>query len=82
MRLLGNRILGRVIDDEPTESGLIINDYRLKKYKAKVLAVGPKTKYVKVGDAIQYDHNECENYDINGDKCVFIKENIGFIAKL
>ena len=82
MQLLQNRILAEIIEDDVTDSGIILSKDRFKKHKARVLSVGPKVKHLKIGDAIQYDHNECQSYEIDGKNCVFIKENLGFIARL
>lgn len=74
MTPLHNRILAEVIPEEPTKSGLINMDTMMKVYSAKVLAVGPKVKYCKVGDIVRYDHNEVESYDLNGAKCIWGRE--------
>jgi co-chaperonin GroES (HSP10) len=82
MQPLQNKILAEIIDDDVTESGIIIKDYRLKKHKAKVLLTGPKVKHLRPGDAIIYDHNESQPYEMDGKKCVWIIESTGFIARI
>lgn len=82
MTPIKNNILAKVIDTDVTESGIIVKDWRTKKYHGVVLAIGPETKHLKVGDRIQYDHNLVQDYEHEGKNCVWLKENKGFIAKV
>lgn len=83
MQLLQDKILAQIIEDDVTDTGILLLKGRFKKHKARILAVGPKVKHLRAGDAIQYDHNEAQPYDeLEGKDCIFITENKGFIARL
>jgi len=82
MKPIQKTILAEVIDTETTKSGLIIKDWRTKKHHAKVIAIGTTVEHLKVGDTIQYDHNLVQDYEHDGKKCVWLKEDKGFVAKL
>lgn len=80
MKPILNQILGEIQEAEPTKGGIILTTSNLSKYQAKVLAVGPKVKSIKVGDTVRYDPNTAQNYDEDGKKYVFFKEEGGIFV--
>ena len=77
MKPIRNQIFAEIQEPKPTKSGLILLESNLEKYQAKVLAIGPKVEYIKVGDIVRYDRNNCRPYEHEGKKCVFFKEEGG-----
>lgn len=70
-----NRIFGEILPAPLTNAGLIIStDSNLDKHRCKVLSVGPKVTFVKVGDTLRFDPHSAVNYPWEGKKCVFVDE--------
>ena len=75
MTPIQNKILAEIIEQKPTEGGLLLMSADLAKYSAKVLAVGPDVEYTKIGDVIRYNPNTATDYDHEGKNCVFLRED-------
>lgn len=69
-----NKILGQIIEQKPTNGGLILLDEDLNKHEVKVLAIGPLVNHVKVGDTVRFDPYSAVDYEYDGKKCVFFNE--------
>lgn len=84
MKLIGNKILAELIeDDNTTKSGIILQgDQNLNSRQAKVIIVGPNVKHFKVGDVLQYQKYAKDFMDLNDKKCVFLKEDEDVLFKV
>ena len=76
IRPLQDRILvKRLESEEKTASGIIIPDNAKEKPKtAKVVAVGPEAKQVKVGDRIIYKSYSTTDVKIGSEEFILVKE--------
>lgn len=80
MKPIKDRILGRVIEPEPTKGGLILNlEGDTTRYKAEVVDTGPLVKYYEKGDVFMYDPDLSEEYVENSVKYVWVRESEGVI---
>lgn len=78
MKPIKNRIFAEILPEPELKSGIIIlNNENLNKYRAKVLAIGPEVKHVKIGDVVRYNENQSIAYEENGKKFIFLNETNG-----
>ncbi|AGO49689.1 co-chaperonin GroES [Cellulophaga phage phi13:2] len=75
MKPIKKQIFAEIVDNETTQSGIIIvGESSVKRNIAKVIAIGSQVENVKVGDTIDYNKFEATEYTHEGKKCIFVKE--------
>lgn len=82
MRLLGDRVLVRIQEEEPEKlaTGLYIPGQNKNKNIGDVIITGMETRIIKIGDKIKY-HDHCGvPYEHQGKKCLILHESKDVIS--
>lgn len=84
MKLLGTRIYAECIEaKDQTSSGIYVSKADiLENNRAIVKFVGPRVRFFKPGDTLQYNKNTATKYDHEGKEGVFVKEDLNELFKV
>ncbi|MGH2666062.1 GroES family chaperonin [Flavobacterium sp.] len=75
MKVIGKRVLvEKIVPAEKTAAGIFIPIANQKQNEGIVLAVGDKTKYIKVGDKVRYYQHAGVYVEHDGKECLFLHE--------
>lgn len=75
MKPLHNKIFAEIVPPKKTDSGIILPTDDKFNNMAKIISIGPKVKYAKVGMTINFNPHTVKYYEEDGKKYVFARED-------
>ena len=74
MRILNKNILVTKITKEKTESGIILADSQKNEQLGKVVQIGNKVKFAKIGDTVKYYEHAGRELIFEGEEYLLLHE--------
>jgi co-chaperonin GroES (HSP10) len=75
MKPLHNKIFAEILPPPTTAAGIILPGDDKTINMAKVIAIGPKVKYAKIGMIMNFNQHTAQPYEEDGKKYVFALED-------